>query len=325
LYTFILPRWAKLGLPATWEELMPRRVTRPNENGETEVIAGVEVTHHFVDAPGALVPIRWHVVTAGDDGGDAVLFLHGNPESWRAWEPQITAFAGRCRVVAVDLKGYGQSDKRAGDWRWEACAEELNALLGELGLNHISIVAHDRGCVIADYLAGAHPDRVRRYVRMQQICHILNPSNSPQAVYFADPVFGPYMFGDPDYYFRFRLGPMLKNPVPPERIETLLYEMSYPGLAEAVVRYYQSSSFEKERLDRIGLLQRMTFPVLLLYGDRDDGQPPWYYDHPKLPAVEQFPDARLEWIHGAGHYTNLEKPDEVTGAISRFFAESDNA
>jgi pimeloyl-ACP methyl ester carboxylesterase len=62
----------------------------------------------------------------------------------------------------------------------------------------------------------------------------------------------------------------------------------------------------------------MMFPVQLLQGDLDDGQPPYYYDHPDNPATAQFPNATLAWIKGAGHYTNLEKPDVVTSSIERF-------
>lgn len=297
---------------------MPARLTRPNRDGEKQKVADIEVEHHFREVSGPAGPVRWHYVTAGEPSAPPLLFLHGNPESWRAWEPQIEHFADGFRIIAPDLKGYGQSDKRPGDWRWSRCAEELLALLDELCIDRVSIVAHDRGCVLTDYFAGRHPERVVRYVRMQQVCHIWRAENSPQGVYFADPLFGRYIFGDPDYYYRFRLGAMLKGHVAKERLEILAYEMSYPGLAEAVVRYYQASSFEKERLDRIMLFPHMNFPVLLLQGDLDDGQPPYYFDHPELPATACFPDARLAWIEGAGHYTNLEQPELVTRRIEEF-------
>ncbi|GEL23719.1 alpha/beta hydrolase [Pseudonocardia sulfidoxydans NBRC 16205] len=290
----------------------------PNTDGEREMVGSVEVTHHFEEAPGAVAPIRWHYVTAGDPHAPTVLFLHGNPESWRAWEPQFEAFADTYRIIAPDLKGYGQSDKSPGDWRWEATADELLALLDQMGLGRFAIVSHDRGSVLADHLGGTNPHRVACYVRMQQVCHIWRPEWSWQAGYFADPLFGPSLFGDPDYYFRFRLDAMLKNEVPVERLETLKYEMSYPGIADAVIRYYQASTFEKERVDRIRLFPNMRFPVLLLQGDRDDGQPPYYFDHPTLPATACFPDAELQWVEGAGHYTNLEKPEAVTEHVAKF-------
>jgi len=298
---------------------MARRNSRANFDGEIETLDAVNATHHFVDARGAVIPIRWHYVEAGDPQKETIVFVHGNPESWHCWHPQIKHFASRHHVIAPDLKGYGQGDKRPGDWRWENCAEEMLALLDQIGLKRFHIVAHDRGCVLADYLGGNHPDRVLSYVRMQQICHVFRPENSPQSAYFADPIFGPNIFGDPDFYFQYRLLKMLRNPVAPERLEKFKEQMSYPGLADAVIRYFQSSSFEKERLDRTSrLLRNMRFPVLLLQAELDEGQPRYYFEDASNPAVKQFPDARLEWIESAGHYANLEKPEVVTEKIAAF-------
>ncbi len=303
---------------------MPKRSPKGNHHGEVEAVGNVQVTHHFVDAPGAVIPVRWHYVEAGQRDNPTIVFIHGNPESWHAWHSQIEHFAARYHIVAIDLKGYGQGDKRPGDWRWENCAEEALALFTQIGLDRFYIVAHDRGAVLSDYLGGNHPERVLGYVRMQQICHIWRAENSPQATYFADPIFGPYIYGDPDFYFSYRLNRMLKNPIDAERLEKFKEEMSYPGLEHAVIRYFQSSSFEKERLDRTSrLLRNMTFPVLLLQGDMDDGQPPFYYDDPTNPAVAQFPNARLEWVSGAGHYVHLEKPEAVTRSIERFLASAE--
>lgn len=301
---------------------MARRTPKGNFDGEQETIGDVPITHHFVEAPGAVIPIRWHYVETDKKDGDTILFLHGNPESWHSWVPQIAHFGSRYHIVAPDLKGYGQGDKRPGDWRWENCAEEMLALLDQIGVANFHIVAHDRGCVLADYLGGNHPKRVLSYTRMQQICHIWVAGNSPQSFYFADPVFGPYIYGDPDFYFEYRLLKMLKNPVAPDVLEKFKEEMSYEGLPDAAIRYFQSSSFEKERLDRTGrLIPNMHFPVQLLQGNRDDGQPPFYYDHPTNPAAALFPDAKLVWVEGAGHYTNLEKPEVVTAAIEAFLNE----
>ncbi|MBI2726501.1 MAG: alpha/beta hydrolase [Polaromonas sp.] len=298
---------------------MSKRVVKANTDGEKQQLGNVTVTHHFVEAPGAVIPIRWHYVEAGKKDAETIVFLHGNPESWYAWRPQIEHFSSNFHIIAPDHKGYGQGDKRPGDWRWENCAEEMLALFDKIGLKRFHIVAHDRGCVLADYLSGNHPERVMSYVRMQQVCHIWRAENSPQGTYFADPILGPNLFANPDYYFNYRLLKMLRNPVAPEVLEHLKDEMSHPGMPESVIRFYQASSFEKERLDRTSrLLRNMRFPVLLLQGDMDDGQPTYYYDDPVNPAVAQFPDARLEWVTGAGHYTNLEKPEVVTEKVEAF-------
>ena len=293
----------------------------PNTDGQCEKLLSTHVTHRFVEAPGAVIPIRWHYVEAGDPTATTILFLHGNPESWAAWVDQIDAMSDTYHIIAPDLKGYGQGDKRPGDWRWENCADEMLAMLRQIGVQNAIIVAHDRGCVLADYLGGSHPDFVLGYLRMQQVCHILAPENSPQGRYFADPIFGPAIFGDPDYYFRFRLSKMLKKPVAEDKLATLKAQMSFEGLSEAVIRYFQSSSFEKERLDRTTrLLRNMDFPVQLVQGRLDDGQPPYYFEAPDAHAVNCFPNAKLTWLD-AGHYVGLERPEAVTNAVSEFARE----
>ena len=78
----------------------------------------VTFTHHFVTAPGDAEYLTWHYVEAGS--GEPIVFLHGIPDSWYQWHPQMAALASTHRCIAVDLKGYGQSDKRPGDYRHEA-------------------------------------------------------------------------------------------------------------------------------------------------------------------------------------------------------------
>ena len=250
-------------------------------------------------------------------------FSPWKPGNLVGWHRQIEHFADRYHIIAPDLKGYGQSDKRHGDWRWENVAEEMLALLDQIGLEKFNVVAHDRGAVLADYMGGNHPERILRYVRMQQIAHIFDPEFSPQAKLFGDPIRGPEFYRDPEKYYELRISKMLKKPLDDAHKERILREFAFEGLADAVPRYFQSSSFEKEWIDRkTRLFPNMNFPVLLLYGDSDGGQPTYYYDDPKDPVVAQFSNARFQWIEGAGHYTTIENPDEINKYVGKFLSES---
>ena len=64
----------------------------------------------------------------------------------------MVAFAKTHRCIAVDLKGYGQSEKHAGDYRHEGAADELYAMLQQIGVTKFNIVSHDRGTVQADFI-----------------------------------------------------------------------------------------------------------------------------------------------------------------------------
>jgi hypothetical protein len=61
-----------------------RRDVKGNKDGDREQLGSVTVTHRFVEAPGAVIPIRWHYVETGDPGHETIVFLHGNPESWHS-------------------------------------------------------------------------------------------------------------------------------------------------------------------------------------------------------------------------------------------------
>ena len=138
-----------------------------NHHGEVEKIGDVEVTHWFVEAARS----RYHFVTAGDPAHPAVVMLHGLPETWYAWFHQIEDLARDHYVIAVDLKGYGQSEKRLDtSYRFPHCAFELAVLLDQLGIERFSLVGHDRGAVVGDHLFGVpgFSERVVKYARLQQ-------------------------------------------------------------------------------------------------------------------------------------------------------------
>ena len=192
-------------------------------------------------------------------------------------------------------------------------------MIDSLGIGKFNIVAHDRGAVLADYLAGNHPERVLRYLRMAQLIHMWDPRLSPQAEWFADEAKAIEMF---ENYFEARLGKMLKKPVSEAHKQRLMRETSYPGIGKAISRYFRASSFAEQLYDRVSrLLRKMDFPVLLLFGDQDKGQPVHYYGDPENPAVALFPRARLEWIAGGGHFTTIDNADDITGHLEQLLGE----
>ena len=164
-----------------------------NQDGDTEVLGDVTITHRFITAKN----ITWHYVETGPSDGEVIIFMHGVPESWYCWHHQIRDFSKDYHIYAFDLKGYGQSDKKLGDYRWEAVMEEFVAVLDKLGLEKFNYVAHDRGAVIGDYLGGTHPERMIRFVRGQQVLAKWNPVRSPQEQMWIRPIVGTLANGFP--------------------------------------------------------------------------------------------------------------------------------
>ena len=118
-----------------------------DSEGDQEVLDGVTFTHHFVDAPGDDETVRFHYVEAGQ--GEPIVFLHGIPDAWYQWHHQMAALSATNRCIAFDLKGYGQSDTKVGNYRHEAAADQLLEAISLAGLDAFNLVTHDRGTVQA--------------------------------------------------------------------------------------------------------------------------------------------------------------------------------
>lgn len=112
------------------------------------------IEHSMVEANGA----RFHVAETG--AGQPLLLLHGWPEFWLTWEPVMTRLADRFRVIAPDLRGFGDSDKPAGPFGPEDHASDLLALLDKLAIGKIGVVGHDVGGAAMLPLARRAPERM---------------------------------------------------------------------------------------------------------------------------------------------------------------------
>jgi pimeloyl-ACP methyl ester carboxylesterase len=116
-------------------------------------------THRDVSANG----IRLHVAESGT--GPLVLLLHGFPQFWWTWRHQVPALAADgLRAAAVDLRGYGASDKPPRGYDPMTSAADVAGLIRALGERDAVIVGHGWGGLIGWTVAAMHPQLVRRLV-----------------------------------------------------------------------------------------------------------------------------------------------------------------
>jgi pimeloyl-ACP methyl ester carboxylesterase len=101
-----------------------------------------------------------------DEGeGPAVLLLHGFPDSSHVWRKQVPALVeAGFRVVAPDLRGFGDSDRPEGveSYRMTRIVADVLALLDASGIERAHVVGHDWGAGLAWVLAALVPERVDR-------------------------------------------------------------------------------------------------------------------------------------------------------------------
>ena len=116
----------------------------------------MQATHHFAH----LSSVTLHFVAAGE--GDAVVLLHGWPQTWYEWRKVVPALAARYRVIVPDLRGLGDSSRPLDGYEKRTVAADIFELLSHhLGTARFHLVGHDWGGPVAFALACAHPEAVR--------------------------------------------------------------------------------------------------------------------------------------------------------------------
>ena len=125
-----------------------------------------EITSHFVEVEGVQV----HYTEAGS--GDPIILIHGFPTSYHLWRNVIPGIARTHRAIAIDLPGYGRSDKPL-DIKYNFFFYEklLNGFLDALGLERTALGVHDIGGPIGVFWAIRNQQRLTRLVMLNTLVY----------------------------------------------------------------------------------------------------------------------------------------------------------
>jgi pimeloyl-ACP methyl ester carboxylesterase len=118
---------------------------------------------HFIRSNGMDIAYRETGV------GPAVLLLHGFPELWYSWRPQMAALAtAGWRAIAPDQRGYGDTGAHGGldAYSMRNLSRDMIGLLDALGIEQAVLIGHDFGAVVAWTMARDHADRVKGIVSL---------------------------------------------------------------------------------------------------------------------------------------------------------------
>lgn len=140
------------------ERPMPPATLQDNRWGE----------HRYIHLPG----VKVHYVEKGDRSKPLMVFLHGFPEFWYSWRYQLEYFSTNYWCVAVDNRGYGDSDKPTGIDKYSLnyLTEDVKNLVTALGRESCILVGHDWGGALGYAAAERYPELVRAYI-VWNCCH----------------------------------------------------------------------------------------------------------------------------------------------------------
>lgn len=278
------------------------------------------VTHHWVRARG----VEFHYAEAGA-GDDVVLCLHGWPQHWYEWRHLMPALADRHRVLALDLRGFGWSEAPKEGYGKEDLADDVLAVLDELGIERVKLVGHDWGGWIGFLLALRAPQRIERFLSL----NILPPWTSTRAMaphlwrfwyqwLISSPGIGYRLHRSGKFIPKVLAGGSVRREVwDEETLHAFSDTFTEPARARAAVQMYRVFT-----LHEVPVLARgryadahLTVPTRLLFGTGDAA-----LRHEILTGSERHADdMRVELVPNCGHFIADEMPDLVAERAREFF------
>ncbi|MFW5968439.1 MAG: alpha/beta fold hydrolase [Persicimonas sp.] len=252
-----------------------------------------------------------------DEGeGPPVVLLHGFAASIETWEPIIPKLAEDHRVIALDLKGFGWSNRPEGDYSPQAQAELVWELLDELDVDDPSVVAHSWGSSVALAMTAQHPDSVDRialydaWVYEEQLPSLFVWS---RAGGFGEAFFGLFYTQRPTE--KLALAFYDKSHIDQELIEHTRAMQRRPGSKAAALEAVRGQRFEKMQRAYSDIDQ----PVLLLWGRED-----------KITTLKtgerlynDLPNAYLRVYPQCGHFPMIEAQNASTRDLRQFLTAED--
>ena len=260
-----------------------------------------------------------------------MLMLHGFPEFWYSWRHQITEFALDYHVVAVDLRGYNDSDKPQGlaAYQMSELLADVKGVINGLGYQDCILVAHDWGGAIAWNFAYEYPSMVEKLIVM----------NLPHPAKFAAGLKTWQQLQKSWYIFWFQL-PFLpelifqanncqviasvfkdmaidKSAFKPEDLAAFRDAAAKPGALTAMINYYRAN-FKIPPDNLAKDWEILDIPTLMIWGEEDTalGKELTYGTD---DYVKNF---QLKYIPDCSHWVQQEQPTLVNKYMRDFLFQS---
>ena len=288
--------------------------------------------------------IRFHLVEADTaDGGPPatdlplVILLHGFGSFWWSWRHQLRGLTG-ARVVAVDLRGYGSSDKPPRGYDGWTLAGDTGGLIRALGHTSATLVGHADGGLVCwatsmlhprlvraiALVSSPHPGALRRaaLTRRDQGLALLPSLLSYQLPVWPEHVLTRRGADDLEALVRSRAsGKWLASEDFSETISYLRRAIQIPGAAHCALEYQRWAVRSQLRGEGRRFMKQMNrqlgVPLLHMRGEAD----PYVLSDPVERTQRYAPHGRFVALSGAAHFGHEEAPDQVNDHLMRFLAQ----
>ncbi|PTW62571.1 3-oxoadipate enol-lactonase [Breoghania corrubedonensis] len=247
--------------------------------------------------------------------GRPILLLHGISNSGRAWGPQISPLVeAGYRVIVPDHAGHGASGKLTAPFGVAALADDVEALLAHLDIEHVDLVGLSLGGMIALELALRHSDRIGRLV----VANSFDKTNTPTFHALAE---GWAMI------FERPSGPVQRLEQSWPSLVSPAFQATQVGLVTYQVWHGIAATTDGTSLAHVARgigafdvtehIAALAMPTLFIAGSLDAMSPP-ETSHRMAESARQ---GRYAEIDGAAHISNVDSADRFSTLLLEFLGE----
>lgn len=256
---------------------------------------------------------RFCVHDAGQ--GRPLLFVHGFPLSHAMWQAQLDHFAGRYRVIAPDLRGFGGSTVTPGTVTMQQMADDCAALLDALAVQQPVVFC---GLSMGGYVGWQFVQRHAHRLSALVACDTRAAADTPQAAEARRAMAQQVLLRGNEVVVEAMLG-KLTAPQPPHGNPPVLAALRRMILAAPPEGVAAAQRGMAQRPDVGPLLSSIQVPALVIVGACDAISPP----EEMRSIAAGIAGARYVAIPGAGHMSPMEAPEAFNRALEQFLAQLD--
>lgn len=269
---------------------------------------------------------RMHYVQGGE--GLPVVMIHGFPQTWAEWRQQMGPISRTHTVIAVDLRGTGNSQVTKSGYQAAQLAGDVHRLLEQLGLNNgIQVVSHDVGVWVAYAYAAQWPSEVRRMAVMEAPIAdggaysfpALNADPKKPSPWhwgmFQMPLAEHLIAGHERVFVEEMMTEYLvgnRSPFTPSDFDYYAHFLKEPGRTAAWMSVYRQFRANVQQNKEFLARGKLEMPILAIGAEDSFGG--MIVDQWRDYAVNV--DGRL--LKDSGHFVTEEKPQEVTAMLQSF-------
>jgi len=244
--------------------------------------------------------------------GRPVVLIHGYPFNRSLWNEQVAALSANHRVIAPDLRGFGESEASDGTATMNRMAQDVALLLDHLEIARATIAGLSMGGYVALAFYKQFASRVRALILADTRAQADTDEAKQTRAQQAEKALAEGMAGIADAMLPKLLTPetVSKRPEIVKRVRDMMLKTKPQGAAAALRGM-------AERDDQTSLLAKITVPALILVGAEDAITP--VGDSEQM--AQAIAGSRLVVFENAGHVSNLERTDEFNQALLEFLQE----